>query len=154
MDTPTNSTSPEPAAPKGTSIAKKVNTVVYIILILVIALIYFGQKIMMGKKYKVSDKESVNYSEKATEADAKMLAEVLKADGFFSGTKEVDVLLKKDDKEGTVVSFVGDWNPKDEKISAAFQQIGEEIAAKGFGKPLTIRLMDVHLNTKGDIQVK
>ncbi len=145
---------PPPTTQKWTGIAKKANKIIAVIAIIVFALIYFGRSSMMGKKYKVSHKESVNYSKNATEADAKMLAEVLKADGFFSGSKEVDVLLKKDDKEGTVVSFVGDWNPKDEKISTAFHQIGEEIAAKGFGKPLTIRLLDVRLNKKGDIKVE
>ncbi len=153
MDTPTTPTTPEPAAPKGAGIAKKINTVIAVIGILVFAMIFFGQKLMMGTRYKVSDKESVNYSAKATEADAKILAEALKANGFFSGKKEVDVLLKKDDKEGTVVSFVGEWDWKSEKIEAAFRQVGEEIAASGLGKPLTVRLMDTKLNAKNDIKV-
>jgi hypothetical protein len=35
-----------------------------------------------------------------------------------------------------------------------FNAIGEDIAAKGFGKPLTIRLMDDHLNKRNDIVIK
>lgn len=153
METPSSPETPAPATPKGAGIAKKINMVIYVVLIIIVALIYFGQKIIMGKKYKVSDMESVNYSEKATEADAKILAEALKANGFFNGKKPVDVLLKKDDKEGTVVSFVGEWDWKSEKIVTAFQQIGEDIAARGLGKPLTVRLMDTKLNAKNDIKV-
>src|ERR1022692_1917744 len=128
MDTPTPPAAPSPATKKPAGIAKKLNTVIYIIVIIVVALIYFGQKIMMGKKYKVSDVESVNYSEKATEEDAKKLGDILKANGYFTGKKEVDVLLKKDDKEGTVVSFLINGQYKDDTIVAAFKAIGEDIA--------------------------
>ena len=155
-----NETPPPPPADQAdkkarrTRIAEKVKNIVIVIAALVGVMIYFGQKLMMGKKYKVSDKESVNYSDKATEDDAKKLGAILKADGYFAGTKEIDVLLKKNDKEGTVVSFVGDWNTGDEKIIAIFKQIGEEIAAGGFGKPITIRLLDTHLNAKKDVKVE
>lgn len=152
MDTPAQT--PSPTKQKLIGIANKANKIIPVIAIIIFALIYFGQKSMMGKKYKVSDKESVNYTDNATEADAKMLAEVLKADGIFSGKKEMDVLLKKNDKEGIVVSFVGSWDAKDETITKVFHDIGEEIAAKGFGKPLTIRLLDTHLNKKGEIKVE
>ena len=101
----------------------------------------------MGTRYKVSETESVNYSKKATEDDAKKLGEALKANGYFSG-KQVYVLLSKDEKEGTVVSFVGSWDWKGEKIVAAFKQMGEEIAAGGLGKPLTVRLLDSRMNTR------
>ncbi len=153
MDNLSSPATPEPAAPKGT-IAKKLNTIIAVIAIVVVGLIYLGRKTMMGKEYKVSAMESVNYSGDATEADAKIVGEALQADGYFSGTKTVDVLLKKSGKEGTVVSFVGDWDWKSEKIVTAFQQIGEDIAAKGLGKPLTVRLMDTKLNTKNDIKVQ
>ena len=144
-----NAPAPSKAARYG-SLATKI---VSVIAILVVAMIFLGQKLMMGKRYKVSDKESVNYSGNATEADAKALGEALKADGYLSGKNEVDVLLKKSDKDGTVVSFVGEWNWTDEKVVSAFQQIGADIAAKGLGKPLTIRLLDTHLNSKNEIKV-
>lgn len=139
-----------PAPLKARRVASKF---VAIFSILVFALIYFGQKLVMGTKYKVSDKESVNYSGKATETDAKSLGDALKANGYMSGKNAVDVLLKKDDKEGTVVSFVGEWDWKAENVVSAFQQIGEDIAVKGLGKPLTIRLLDTKLNTKNEIKV-
>jgi hypothetical protein len=106
----------------------------------------------MGKRYKVSDKESVSYSAKATEDDARKLGEVLKVDGYFDGKKEVDVLIKKDDKEGTIISFVLGYGWNDEKIVNAFRLIGEDIATNGFGKPLTVRLLDDHLNQQKGTQ--
>ena len=109
---------------------------------------------MMGTKYKVSDKETIGYSEKATEEDAKKLAEILKANGIFAGSKSVDVLLKRHDKEGLVISFITMGSATDPKVVEAFQAIGEDIAAKGFGKPLTIRLMDDRFNTRNDIVIK
>lgn len=130
------------------------NKIIAVIAIIVVGMIFLGQKLMMGTRYKVSDKESVNYSEKATEADAKKLGEILKVDGYFDGSKEVDVLLKKDEKEGTVVSFVIGGLGKDDAISNAFKAIGDDIAARGFGKPLLVRLLDSHLNTLKDIKVE
>ncbi len=142
-----------PAPAKASRFGNIATKVISVIAILVVAMIFFGQKLMMGKRYKVSEKESVNYSGKATEADAKSLGEALKANGYMSGKNAVDVLLKKDDKDGTVVSFVGEWDWKAEKVVSAFQQIGEDIAAKGLGKPLTVRLLDTRLNTKNEIKV-
>ena len=151
METPV----PTPAAPssKASRVGKIATRVITILLILLLAMIFIGQKIMLGTRYKVSDKESVNYSGKATETDARVVGEALKADGYFSGEHKVDVLLKKDDKEGTVVSFVGDWNWKDEKIVAGFHKVGEDIAAKGLGQPLIVRLLDTQLNTRNEIKV-
>lgn len=151
METPT------PKSDKVTrvaGIADKAKKWIAVVALLVVAMIYFGQKIMMGTRYKVSDKESVNYSEKATESDAKKLGDILKADGYFDGSKEVDVLLKKEEKEGTVISFVISALGKDEAISNAFKEIGEDVAKNGFGKPLTVRLIDSHLNTLKDIRVE
>ncbi len=148
MSTPTTD-SPQ----QSSGFAKIAGTIIAIVMVIVMALAFLGQKMMMGKKYKVSDKEAVNYSGNATEDDARKLGDALKADGYLSGKNNVDVLLKKDDKEGTVVSFVGNWDWKDEKVVSAFKQVGEDIAAGGLGKPLTIRLMDDHLNTKNEIKV-
>ena len=154
MDNPDNSAAKAEKTARMTRIAEKAKKIIAVIALLVVVMVYFGNKIMMGKRYKVSDKESVNYSANATEEDAKKLGGILKADGYFDGSKEVDVLLKKDDKEGTVISFVISGLGKDETIPAAFKQIGEGIAKDGFGKPLTIRLMDTHLNTLKDIKVE
>jgi hypothetical protein len=154
MDNPENTPAKSEKVARVAGAAEKVKKWVAIIAIIVVALIFFGQKIMMGTRYKVSDKESVNYSEKATEEDAKKLGDILKAAGYFDGSKEVDVLLKKGDKEGTVVSFVISGLGKEDTIATAFKQIGEGIATGGFGKPLTIRLIDSHLNTLKDIKLE
>ncbi|MCE9519453.1 MAG: hypothetical protein K8R87_07870 [Verrucomicrobia bacterium] len=140
-----------PAPSKTARYSNIATKVISVIAILVVVLIFFGQKLMMGTKYKVSDKESVNYSAKATEDDAKKLGEILKSVGYFTGTKDMDVLLKKDE-EGTVASFVLTSKWTDDEIVKAFQEIGEEIA-KGLGKPLTIRLLDDHLNKKNEIKL-
>src|SRR5207249_3940720 len=100
-------------------VANKANKVIVVIAIIVVGMIFLGQKLMMGTRYKVSAKESVNYSEKATEDDAKKLGEILKANGYFDGAKEVDVLLKKGEKEGTVVSFVISGLGKDDAVATA-----------------------------------
>ncbi len=154
MDTPENipAKSDKPAASGG--FWKKANKWVAVIGIIVAALIFFGRMTMMGTRYKVTDKESVNYSEKATEADAKKLGDFLKAIGYFNATTEKDVLLKMGDKEGTVVSFVISGLGPDDTIATGFKQVGEGIAEDGFGKPLTVRLKDTKLNTLKDIKVE
>lgn len=153
MDTPPAS-DPSPKIQKSSNLAGKLRTIVTIFAVVVFALIFLGRKLMMGTKYKVSDKETIGYSEKATEEDAKKLAEILKANGIFAGSKSVDVLLKRHDKEGLVISFITMGSATDPKVVEAFQAIGEDIAAKGFGKPLTIRLMDDRFNTRNDIVIK
>ncbi len=154
MENPENIDAKAERTARMNRVANKVKKVLVIIMLLVVVLIYFGNKIMMGKRYKVSDKESVNYSANATEEEAKKLGDILKTEGYFDGSKNVDVLLKKDDKEGTMISFVISGLGKDETIATAFKQIGEGIAKDGFGKPLTIRLIDTHLNTLKDIKVE
>jgi hypothetical protein len=127
--------------------------VLLVVGVVVFGLVMLGRKTTMGTKFPVTELESVNYSQKATEEDARRLGEVLKAEGVFTGKKSADVLLKKDDKEGTVVSFVGNWDLKDESIISAFKQIGEAIAQGGFGKPLTLRFLDARLNKRGEIPI-
>ncbi len=65
-DTPPPAENPDKKA-RATRVADTGKSIIIIIAVLVGVMIYFGQKLMMGKRYKVSDKESVNYSEKATE---------------------------------------------------------------------------------------
>lgn len=134
--------------------AGKIRTIVVVFALLVVVMIYFGRKVMMGTKYAVSDKESVNYSGSTTEAEAKSLGEVLKSVGYFTGAKELDVLFKKDAKDGTVVSFVLNSKWSDAEIVAAFRQIGAAIVAQGLGKPLTIKLLDDHLNSKNELKIE
>lgn len=142
---------PSPTTLKWTGIANKANKIIAVIAIIVVGLIYFGRQSMMGKKYKVSDKESINYSGNATEDEAKKLGEMLKKMGLLTGARDADVLLKKDDKEGTVISFV--VNSTDEAVVADFRTIGEAAAKDGFGKPMTVKLLDDHLNTKKEIKI-
>ena len=143
----------QPTPSKPARAGNLISKIVAVVAIIVMALIFLGQKTMMGKRYKVSEMESVNYSGKASEDDAKKLGEILKGNGYFGGTREMDVLLKKDD-EGTVLSFVLNERWTDQEIVAGFREVGAEIANKGFGKPLTIRLIDTRLNKKNEIKIE
>jgi hypothetical protein len=96
----------------------------------------------------------VNYSEKATEADAKKLGDYLKTIGYFNGSSEKDVLLMMGGKEGTVVSFVINGLGPDDTIVTGFREVGEGIAKDVLSKPLKIRLIDTRLNTLKDIKVE
>ena len=138
-------------AAKSSRMGSRISKILAVVAIIVFAMIYFGRKLIMGTKYKVNDKESINYSKKATETDAKKLGELLQTLKVFDGTKERDVLLSVDETEGTVISFVFSGNRDDEAILTAFRLIGEAALAAGFTKPLTIRLMDENLNTLKDI---
>src|SRR5258706_5202796 len=100
MDTPENTPAKSDKVARSTGFWEKAKKWVAVIGIIVVAMIYFGQKLMMGTRYKVTDKESVNYSEKATEADAKKLGDFLKAINYFNGSSEKDVLLMMGGKDG------------------------------------------------------
>jgi hypothetical protein len=126
--------------------------IVAIVCIAVTLLIWFGQKSMMGTKYAVSDKESVNYSGSATAQDAQALGEALKKIGFFDNTKATDVLLHTD-QTGTAVSFVVDRGWDNEEILTSFKQIGEMLLQGLKVTHLKIMLIDDHLNTKKEIQI-
>jgi len=154
MDTPPTQPESAPAPAKPSRVAGRIKVIVAVLAMLVVVMIYFGQKVMMGKKFAVSDKESVNYSGSATEDEARRLGDVLKSVGYFTGSRSSDVLLKKDAKEGTVVSFVlnGKWS--DGEIVTAFRQIGGEIVAQGLGKPITVKLLVDKLNTKNEFKVE
>lgn len=145
---------PESNAEKWNRWGSKVKPVLMIIAFIIVGFLWYSQKAAMGKRFAVNDKESVHYSEQATEDDAKNLAEILKANQYFTGQKEMDVLLKMSDEQGTIVSFVlnSSWN--DEPLVEFFKTIGEDVSAKGFGQPVTVRLVDVNLNTKNEIVVK
>jgi hypothetical protein len=154
MDTPENTPAKSDKVAPASGFWEKAKKWVAVIGIIVVAMIYFGQKLMMGTRYKVTDKESVNYSEKATEADAKKLGDYLKTIGYFNGSSEKDVLLMMGGKEGTVVSFVINGLGPDDTIVTGFREVGEGIAKDVLSKPLKIRLMDTRLNTLKDIKVE
>jgi hypothetical protein len=126
--------------------------IVAVVCIAVTLLIWFGQKSLMGTKYAVSDKETVNYSGSATAQDAQSLGEALKKIGFFDNTKATDVLLHTD-QAGTAVSFVVDRGWDNEEILTSFKQIGEMLVQGLKVTHLKIMLIDEHLNTKKEIQI-
>ena len=126
--------------------------IVAVVCIAVTLLIWFGQKSMMGTKYAVNDKETVNYSGSATVQDAQALGEALKKIGFFDNTKATDVLLHTD-QTGTAVSFVVDHGWDNEEILTAFKQIGDSLVQGLKATHLKVMLIDEHLNTKKEIQI-
>lgn len=123
--------------------------------VLLALMIWWGQSLIEGKRYKVSDKEIVGYSGDATEADAKQLGEALKQVGYFDGKAPAEVLLKKDAKEGRVLSFVmpeGSWDQAEQQ--AAVKTLADALAPTIGGKPLTVRMIDKQLNTKKEFKVE
>ncbi len=126
---------------------------VAILMAIVGLLIYFGQKVIMGTPYKASATETVNYSGKATEADARKLADVLKAEGYFGGGRNLDVLLKKEDNGRTIVSFVVTNGWQDENLVGEFKKFGQILVQRGAGSPLTVRMIDTKLNMKRELPI-
>lgn len=130
-----------------------VNGLIVVVAILSLVTV-FSQWNKMGKKFKVSDKESVNYSGEATEEQAKALGEALKSFGFFDGQSEKDVLLKRG-PEGTVVSFVmqeGKWD--DTSVVKAYETtIANELAPAVGGVPFTIELLNDQLAIKKSLSI-
>lgn len=118
-----------------------------------VALVYFGTKLQMGTKFAFSGNESVYYSGDATEAQARSLADALKAQGYFSGERKVDVLLRKEKGE-TIVSFAvqdGTWDKPD--LVSTFKTMTEAIAPSVGGTPLTLRLVDESLTVKHETKL-
>lgn len=144
------------ATPAGDGAAKRwtgrITSCASIVVALVSLLVYVSHCSTMGKRYKASNKESVNYSGQATEQDARKLGDALKQIGYFDGSKATDVLLHKDTGKTTVSFVVGTgWN--DDKTKRAFRDIGKSLADKATGHPLTVRLVDTKLNTKAEMQI-
>ena len=120
--------------------------------VLLVVVIFFGRREMMGTRYAVSDKEAVNYSGTATEEEARKLADTLREIGFFDGSRNIDVLLRKEKDKGTIVSFV--VNTSSPEIVSGFQEIGGVVADQALGRPLTVRLIDDNLNTQHELRVE
>lgn len=129
------------------------STAVAILGVLVGLLIVFGRNEMLGTKYKASATENVNYSGKATEADARKLADALKAEGYFGGGRNLDVLLKKEDNGRTIVSFVVTNGWQDENLVGEFKKFGEILVRRGVGSPMTVRMIDTNLNMKRELPI-
>jgi hypothetical protein len=117
-------------------------------------MIWLGTREMMGTRLTIIGENAVNYSGSATEQEARSLGESLKEIGYFKGDRAVDVLLRKDGKEGIIVSFVvtgNAWN--DAEMVENFRIVGEAIAPSVGGAPIKVRLIDEKLNTQKEILV-
>ncbi len=107
----------------------------------------------LGKTYKVSDKESVRYAGKATEDEAKRVADVLREVGYFDNSGTKDVILRKEEGKIAVLAFVvGDGWDKPEIIQA-FTLMGGEVSNKLSTKPMTIQLVNPNLKVLKEIPV-
>jgi hypothetical protein len=131
---------------------KIISRLLVVFAVVIMVLTFLGRSSMMGTRYQVTDYEAVNYSENATEADAKQLGEILKQIGVFTGEKRGEVLLRRDD-QGTTVSFILKTKWSDPEVVASFQQIGSALGDAGMPKPFTVRLIDKNLNTKNEFVV-
>lgn len=93
--------------------------------------------------------DGVYYEGSATKAEAQVLGQQLKLNGFFSG-KGVNVLLTRHD-DGTTLTFVvaeGVWNNPD-KVSN-FEAIVRDIAPAVGGLPIDMHLVNRQLEVKKD----
>jgi hypothetical protein len=102
-----------------------------------------------GPKVVVGTKDEVYYTGSATQADATILGNALKADGYFSD-KGVTVLLDKG-TSGTTVSFVvkeGIWDQPD--MVASFDEIARQNAAVIGGFPIKVRLINKDRDVKNE----
>ncbi|TWT91256.1 hypothetical protein [Stieleria varia] len=107
---------------------------------------WYSRSKAIGTRHKITDKESVNYSGDATEADADSLGKMLVDMGYFDNQNEKDVLLRKD-TDGTSISFVvqdGVWD--DPNVVSAFESVGRQVAQSLGGPPLNVDLIDDSIN--------
>lgn len=130
-----------------------VQSIVVIVSLAVAGIVWFNRNSELGQRYAVSDKEAVNYSGDATEAQAITLAGALTENGFFDGQSEKDVLLKIKGEQKTVSFVVQEGKWEDSHIQKTFEKIGESIAPALGGLPLTIRLIDDRLVRKHEIPI-
>ena len=151
---------PPPGAPDAVPYGQRkwvkvMNRTILVAAILVAVMIFWGQHLIRGTAYKVSDKETLYYSGDATEADAKAVAEVLKQAGYFNGKEAAEVLFKKDAKEGRILSFMmpdGAWDNAEQQEGV--KELGRLAAPAMGGKPVTVRIVDRQMNTKKEMKVE
>lgn len=97
--------------------------------------------------------DSIFYEGMATQADAQVLDQALKAVGFFTGAG-ADVFLTRHD-DGTTLSFMvveGAWdNPV--KVSN-FEDIARNVASAAGGLPIRLQLMNSVHDVKKEIMVR
>lgn len=122
--------------------------------VVLVGVIWLGQRSIMGTRLEIIGEQAVNYSGTATEQDARSLGNALKEIGYFDGKRPVDVLLSKGEG-GTAISFIvnqGVWN--DAETVENFRTITAALAPSVGGLPVTLRLMDEHLNTEKEVRVE
>lgn len=96
--------------------------------------------------------DEIYYTDDATEADARTLAEALRDVEFFGGPG-VSVQISATDGQYTV-SFVmmeGAWNDAD--VVTYFRSVGRVLAVE-FGTPLTIQLCDDYFDPQNTITIE
>ena len=107
----------------------------------------------LGKAYKVSDKETVRYAGKATEDEARQVADTLRTVGYFDNSATKDVILRKEEGKVAVIAFVVGPGWEKDEIIQAFKLIGAELSNKISTKPLTIQLVDPQLKLLKEIPI-
>jgi|GEM_PF-5369305 len=102
--------------------------------------------------FRFSDNESVAYKGTATQADARKVAESLKKQGWFNGSRDTVSLYKNG--SNTTISFF--WFPRlDDSTVAMFRLIGQGlIADTATSHPLTIELYDRNSKLLKEINIK
>jgi hypothetical protein len=106
------------------------------------------------KRVRISDRETVTYSGRATEEDARALGAALLAAGYFKGNGEAEVRLSKGD-EGTVVCFdVGNGAWRRAPIVDGFRKLGQAVAADVGGPPVIVKLQAKSGEGEGTILIE
>jgi len=143
-----------PMAQAQSKIGINVGIAITLLAAVAIGYVVYDHYLTMGTRLVIAGKEAVNYSGTATEAEARSLGEALNRIGYFDGTNEIDVLLKKSD-EGTFISFVvNEQGYTDPVFIEQFKFITEQIAYSVGGAPVTLRLMSTNLSMKKELKIE
>ena len=110
--------------------------------------------ILSSEKIDISPKESIYYSDGATESEAQELGRTLQKTKFFNGKHNVTVELTHS-ADGIVVSFIVKTAALEKpEIVKVFEEIGKELSVNAFNnKPLMIRLCDSELQILKTIRI-
>jgi len=110
------------------------------------------KKELSAGKAIIGTQDEILYFGKATDADAQSLAQALKTAGYFQD-RGFTVLLSKGD--GTVLSMVVQEGFWDQPQSVAdYQALARQVAPSIGGLPLTLRLVNLNLETKKEIPLQ
>ena len=116
--------------------------------------VWIFEPMRMGTRVEITAHEEIYYSGTATEADARKLGEALKQIGWFGSTAEKTVLLEKK-PTGTVISLVvGPAAWQDPNAHTVLAELADELAPAIGGKPITMRFVDVELQTQREARVE